>query len=117
MAVDFTEVLVGAGIGWSASLVIAGARQAGEIVGAQAGLSAAALFDPEAGEDLTALGHLYGLVALGVFPNLIFRVTDDAVACQTAAPFVSKTTTPVSPSLKCPASPLPAQTTAKVSGG
>jgi flagellar biosynthesis protein FliR len=62
-----TEVLVGAGIGWSASLVIAGARQAGEIVGAQAGLSAAALFDPEAGDDLTALGHLYGLVALGVF--------------------------------------------------
>jgi NADH:ubiquinone oxidoreductase subunit 4 (subunit M) len=57
------------------------------------------------------------IVALGIFPNLIFRVTDDAVSCQTAAPFVSKTTTPVSPSLQCPASPLPAQTTAKVSGG
>ncbi len=61
------EGLVGAGIGWSASLVIAGARQAGEIVGMQAGFSAAALFDPEAGDDLTALGHLYGLIALGVF--------------------------------------------------
>ena len=61
------EVIVGAGLGWSAGLIIAGARQAGEVVGAQAGLSAAALFDPEAGDELTPLGHLYGLVALGVF--------------------------------------------------
>ncbi|WP_435008900.1 flagellar biosynthetic protein FliR [Tundrisphaera lichenicola] len=61
------EVIIGAGLGWSAALVIAGARQAGEVVGAQAGLSPAALFDPEAGDGLTALGHLYGLVALGVF--------------------------------------------------
>jgi flagellar biosynthesis protein FliR len=61
------EVLIGAAIGWTAGLIIAGARQAGEVVGAQAGLSAAALFDPEAGDELTPLGHLYGLVALGVF--------------------------------------------------
>ncbi len=61
------EVLVGAALGWSAALVVAGARQAGELVGAQAGLSAAALFDPEAGDELSALGHLYGLVALGAF--------------------------------------------------
>jgi flagellar biosynthetic protein FliR len=61
------EVVVGAALGWSAGLIIAGARQAGEIVGAQAGLSAAALFDPEAGDELTPLGHLYGLIALGVF--------------------------------------------------
>jgi flagellar biosynthesis protein FliR len=61
------EVAVGAALGWSAALVVAGARQAGELVGAQAGLSAAALFDPEAGEELSALGHLYGLIALGVF--------------------------------------------------
>jgi NADH-quinone oxidoreductase subunit M len=27
------------------------------------------------------------IVALGVFPNLIFHVTDDAVSCQTAKPF------------------------------
>ena len=59
--------LIGAGLGWSAALIVAGARQAGEIVGAQAGLSAAALFDPEAGDDLTPLGHLYGLIALAVF--------------------------------------------------
>jgi NADH-quinone oxidoreductase subunit M len=56
------------------------------------------------------------IVALGIFPNLIFRVTDDAVSCQTAAPFVSKTTVPVSPSLTCPASPVAVQT-AKVTGG
>jgi flagellar biosynthetic protein FliR len=61
------EVAMGAGLGWAASLVIAGARQAGEVVGSQAGLSPAALFDPEAGDGLTPLGHLYGLVALGVF--------------------------------------------------
>ena len=61
------EVVIGAGLGWAGALVIAGARQAGEVVGAQAGLSPAALFDPEAGDGLTPLGHLYGLVALGVF--------------------------------------------------
>ena len=64
------ELFIGAGLGWSASLVIAGARQAGEIVGLQAGLSPAALFDPEAGGEMTALGHLYGLVALAVFLRL-----------------------------------------------
>jgi flagellar biosynthesis protein FliR len=61
------EALIGAGLGWAAGLIIAGARQAGEVVGAQAGLSAAALFDPTAGEEITPLGHLYGLVAMGVF--------------------------------------------------
>src|SRR4051794_17244910 len=33
------EGLVGASLGWSAAQVVAGARQAGEIVGMQAGLS------------------------------------------------------------------------------
>lgn len=61
------EALVGAALGWSAALVVAGARQAGELVGMQAGFSAAALFDPEAGDELSALGCLYGLVALAVF--------------------------------------------------
>ncbi len=64
------EVVIGAGLGWAGALVIAGARQAGEVVGAQAGLSPAALFDPEAGEGMTAMGHLYGLVALAVFLGL-----------------------------------------------
>ena len=58
---------MGLALGFAASLVIAGARQAGEIVGGQAGLSAASLFDPDAGDDMTPLGHLYGLVALGTF--------------------------------------------------
>jgi flagellar biosynthetic protein FliR len=64
------ELAIGAGLGWAGALVIAGARQAGEVVGAQAGLSPAALFDPEAGDGLTPLGHLYGLMALGVFLGL-----------------------------------------------
>lgn len=61
------EALVGSALGWSAALIVAGARQAGEIVGMQAGLSPAALLDPDAGDELTPLGHLYGLVALMVF--------------------------------------------------
>lgn len=62
------ELVIGSALGWAGSLVIAGARQAGEVVGAQSGLSPAALFDPEAGDGgLTPMGHLYGLVALGVF--------------------------------------------------
>jgi flagellar biosynthetic protein FliR len=61
------ELLVGGLLGWSAGLIVAGARQAGDLVAAQGGLSAAALFDPETGSELSALGHLYGLIALGVF--------------------------------------------------
>jgi len=61
------ELLIGGLIGWSASLVVAGARQAGDVVAAQAGLSVATLFDPETGGESTALGHLYGLIALAVF--------------------------------------------------
>ena len=61
------EAIVGGALGWSAALIVAGARQAGEIVASQTSFSAAALLDPEAGDELTALGHLYALVALGVF--------------------------------------------------
>jgi flagellar biosynthetic protein FliR len=61
------EGLVGGALGWSAALIVAGARQAGDLVASQAGLSAAALFDPETGDELSALGHLYGLIALAVF--------------------------------------------------
>ena len=61
------EVLTGGIIGWSAALVIAGARLAGELVAAQAGLSTASLFDPETGEETTVLGRLYGWIALAVF--------------------------------------------------
>ena len=42
-------------------------RMAGELVAAQAGLATAALFDPESGAEITALGRLYGWVALAVF--------------------------------------------------
>ena len=34
-----TELLVGGPLGWSAALIVAGARQAGDLVAAQAGLS------------------------------------------------------------------------------
>src|SRR5262249_50971518 len=45
-----------AALGLSAALVIAGARQAGEIVGGQGGVSAAALLDPGAGGGLAPAG-------------------------------------------------------------
>jgi len=61
------ELLVGGILGWWAALIIAGARMAGELVAAQAGLSTAALFDPETGDEITVLGRLYGWIALAVF--------------------------------------------------
>jgi flagellar biosynthesis protein FliR len=63
----FLEVLVGGMLGWSAALVIAGARLGGELVAAQAGLSTASLFDPDTGEETTVLGRLYGWIAVAVF--------------------------------------------------
>lgn len=61
------ELIVGGLMGLSASLVVAAARQAGDLVAAQSGLSTSSLFDPETGEELTPLGHLYGLIALAAF--------------------------------------------------
>jgi flagellar biosynthetic protein FliR len=61
------EVLTGGILGMTAGLIVAGARAAGDLVSAQAGLSTTTLFDPESGEELTPLGRLYGWVALVVF--------------------------------------------------
>src|SRR5262245_48366579 len=47
------EVLAGALLGWSAGLIVAGARMAGDLVAAQAGLATATLLDPESGEERT----------------------------------------------------------------
>ncbi len=62
-----SELLTGGFIGWTAALVVAGARAAGDLVAAQAGLATATLIDPESGETLNPLGRLYGLIALAVF--------------------------------------------------
>lgn len=70
------EVATGAALGLAMGLVLASARLAGEVVGAQAGLSVAGLLDPNggAGADadlggagLSPMGRLYGLVALATF--------------------------------------------------
>jgi flagellar biosynthetic protein FliR len=61
------EAVVGAGMGLVMALIVAGARQAGELIGAQAGLATATVLDPEAGDGLTPTGHLYGLLATGTF--------------------------------------------------
>jgi flagellar biosynthetic protein FliR len=61
------EVLTGAVIGWSAALILAGARLAGDMVAAQGGLSTAMLIDPETGEEVTPLGRFFGWIALVVF--------------------------------------------------
>jgi flagellar biosynthesis protein FliR len=64
------EVLTGGMLGMAAGLIVAGARAAGDLVAAQAGLSTTTLFDPESGEELTPLGRLYGLVAMAAFLSL-----------------------------------------------
>jgi flagellar biosynthetic protein FliR len=64
------ELLTGATLGWSAGLIVGGAQLAGDLVGSQSGLSAATFFDPESGEELTAMGRLYGWIAIAVFLSL-----------------------------------------------
>lgn len=64
------EVMVGAMLGMTAGLIVAGARAAGDLVASQAGLATATLFDPESGEEQTPLGQLYGWVALAAFLGL-----------------------------------------------
>jgi flagellar biosynthetic protein FliR len=74
------ELVLGVALGVSGALVVAGARQAGEMIALHAGLAPASLLDIEpergggpidvgAGTDggLTPQGHLHGLVAMGVF--------------------------------------------------
>jgi flagellar biosynthetic protein FliR len=61
------EVFVGGLLGWSAGLIVAAARTAGDLVAAQAGLATATLFNPESGEEQSPLGALYGWLALGAF--------------------------------------------------
>jgi flagellar biosynthetic protein FliR len=64
------ELLAGAVLGYLAALVVAGARTAGELVAAQAGLSTSTLLDSETGEELGPLGRLYGWVAVMAFLGL-----------------------------------------------
>ena len=66
----FLEVLAGAVLGYLAAAIIAGARMAGELVAAQAGLSTSTLFDPETGEEIGPLGRLYGWIAMVAFLGL-----------------------------------------------
>jgi flagellar biosynthetic protein FliR len=61
------EALTGGILGWSAALIIAGARLGGELIAAPAGLATASLFDPDTGEETTVLGRLYTWLALAVF--------------------------------------------------
>ena len=61
------EIVTGSLLGLSAGLIVAGARLAGELVSAQAGLSTSTLFDPDSGEELTVMGRLYGGIALAAF--------------------------------------------------
>jgi flagellar biosynthetic protein FliR len=61
------EVFLGGLLGWSAGLIVAAARTAGDLVAAQAGLATATLFNPESGEEQTPLGALYGWLALAAF--------------------------------------------------
>ncbi|WP_152049340.1 flagellar biosynthetic protein FliR [Tautonia marina] len=62
------EVALGAALGVGAGLIVAAARLAGEVIGAQAGLSAASSLTPGSGEGMeTPLATLFGLIALAAF--------------------------------------------------
>jgi flagellar biosynthesis protein FliR len=65
-----SELLVGGLLGLAAALIVGGARLAGDLISAQAGLSSITLFRSETDEELTPFGQLYGLVALMVFVML-----------------------------------------------
>ena len=64
------ELLTGAVLGYLAAMIVAGARMAGELVAAQAGLSTSTLLDPETGEEIGPLGRLYGWIAVVAFLGL-----------------------------------------------
>jgi flagellar biosynthesis protein FliR len=66
----FLELLAGVVLGYLAATIIAGARMAGELVAAQAGLSTSTLLDPETGDEIGPLGRLYGWIALVAFLGL-----------------------------------------------
>jgi flagellar biosynthesis protein FliR len=66
----FLELLAGAVLGYLAATIVAGARMAGELVAAQAGLSTSTLLDPETGEEIGPLGRLYGWIAMVAFLGL-----------------------------------------------
>jgi flagellar biosynthetic protein FliR len=63
----FLELLTGGAMGWAAALVVAGARMAGELVAAGAGLSMVTVLEPDSGEGLGPIGRLYGWIALVMF--------------------------------------------------
>jgi flagellar biosynthetic protein FliR len=86
------EVLTGGMLGMMAGLIVSGARAAGDLVSAQAGLSTTTLFDPDSGEELTPLGRLYGWVALVVFlalagPMALVRALADSYEAIPAGRF------------------------------
>ncbi|MGP0064851.1 MAG: flagellar biosynthetic protein FliR, partial [Isosphaeraceae bacterium] len=79
----FAEIVTGGLMGLTAGLIVAGARSAGELVSAQAGLSTSTLFDPDSGEELTAMGRLYGWIAMAAFlamdgPLVLMRATAES---------------------------------------
>jgi flagellar biosynthetic protein FliR len=85
----FIELLAGAVLGYLAAMVVAGARTAGELVAAQAGLSTSSLLDPETGEEVGPLGRLYGWVAVIAFlglggPMILVRVLAESYAAVPA---------------------------------
>jgi len=61
------EVLVGLAIGFVASLVVAAAELAGELIGFQMGLGLAAVFDPSTGEQAGVVARFYQILALLLF--------------------------------------------------
>jgi len=70
LAALLSELVTGGLLALPAALLLAGARQAGELVAAAAGFTTLAILEPEEGEPSTPLGRLHGLIALMAFLTL-----------------------------------------------
>jgi flagellar biosynthetic protein FliR len=64
------ELLVGAMLGYVASLILAAAQMAGNVLDLQIGFGSAAIFDPATGSASPILAHVYDVVASVAFITL-----------------------------------------------
>jgi flagellar biosynthetic protein FliR len=61
------ELVLGLVMGLALLILVAGIRAAGQMVAQMSGMSLAEIVDPDSGAPLPLLGHLFGLLATGVF--------------------------------------------------
>lgn len=91
------EMLIGICLGFTIQLLIIGVELAGSIIDTQAGISAAAMFDPLRGDQVTIIARLYRQLILLVFlllnghhiVLLAIRTTFDVIPVGMAQEFIT----------------------------